>query len=531
MTNTINSLVGTYQILLMTINRLTDYTRLSHGIGLTPTFETVHLADTLNAPISCVKDLQGRIDVELELVDKNLSEFIVTDRQWLQDNVLCLVSNAVKFSMEGKATVRAFLTSFPSPDALNKASENGQRLDFIRSYSNSISNGSLQDLMVRIEVEDSGVGLHTDDPEDTGAIFQEPDFTRKREMGGAGLGLHCLAKRVEALQGEYGACNRKDDKQGSLFWFTIPFKPIHGLPFRSSFNSSSRASPHSHKIFEEISDRWLENEVNDANDPNVTRFRRHSVSSILSVDKSDISLSRSSSGDKDKKGESEKKLVRKKTSFSLPKEPLPSSAPLMQSIKERAEEKLCFISPAESHSSLNIEAALSPLKRLRVLVVDDSMPIVKMLKIMLERNGYEVTTAGNGFEAVELYRKTAIESSIGSNCAFDGILMDLQMPVMDGIEAIKKIRQLEKPSRREQFSSQNRSHEPHQLIVAMSAASDENTVQEAYEAGGDEFLSKPFNLLSFQKIMQENRFQREPIISCKNILKNCNERGEALKNA
>jgi hypothetical protein len=109
MTVTLNSLIGTYQVLLMTINRFTDYTKISHDITLCPLMESVHLLDSLIAPISCVQDLQSKIAVELQPIDSNISEFIITDRQWLQDNVLCLVTNAVKFSVQGKAILRVSL--------------------------------------------------------------------------------------------------------------------------------------------------------------------------------------------------------------------------------------------------------------------------------------------------------------------------------------------------------------------------------------------------------------------------------------
>ena len=159
---------------------------------------------------------------------------IVTDRQYLSDNLLCLVSNAVKFSDRGGTIdVRVRLED---------------RYSLVRSrigsFENLIVHTSSQELsytpMLLVTVTDTGVGL-TDDAMVT--LFHTTK--QVRNSGGTGLGLYSLAKRIEALGGKYGVQSRPDGQQGSLFWFTFPYRPctpsfLH--PRSSSFKSDGGVS-------------------------------------------------------------------------------------------------------------------------------------------------------------------------------------------------------------------------------------------------------------------------------------------------
>jgi signal transduction histidine kinase len=200
MKTTLESLVGTYQILLMTINRFTDYTKVTHEIPLVPTMESIHLIDSLIAPISCVQDLQNRIHIKVEPIDNAISEFIFTDRQWLQDNILCLVSNAVKFSMKGMVTVRVYISSPPAVPSLvipqpllmsAQHSINPQRKGIFTDIEiGTIRSEELDERPytqhIRFEVEDEGVGilssietLGLSSVEVTSAVFSEPSTAAK----------------------------------------------------------------------------------------------------------------------------------------------------------------------------------------------------------------------------------------------------------------------------------------------------------------------------------------------------------------
>ncbi len=69
-----------------------------------------------------------------------------------------------------------------------------------------------------------------------------------------------------------------------------------------------------------------------------------------------------------------------------------------------------------------------------ILLIDDDEPILSMLSQALEREGYEVTTAANGIEGIKLYEKTLA----------DVVITDIVMPEMEGLEAIRKLRQINK---------------------------------------------------------------------------------------
>jgi CheY-like chemotaxis protein len=74
--------------------------------------------------------------------------------------------------------------------------------------------------IILVTVEDTGIGL-SDEAKIT--LFHTTE--QVRNSGGTGLGLYSLAKRIEALGGKYGVQNRPDGQQGSLFWFTFPYRP------------------------------------------------------------------------------------------------------------------------------------------------------------------------------------------------------------------------------------------------------------------------------------------------------------------
>ncbi|MCI0610873.1 MAG: response regulator [Anaerolineae bacterium] len=119
--------------------------------------------------------------------------------------------------------------------------------------------------------------------------------------------------------------------------------------------------------------------------------------------------------------------------------------------------------------------------------MDDDELSRRMMKLLLTREGHHVEVASNGLEAFE-----AIKSK-----KYDIVFMDLQMPVMDGVEASRKIREWENGGVRT-------------FIVALTASYLPEQGQELFEAGIDNYLSKPFELDHIQRML---KYRADAILS------------------
>jgi CheY-like chemotaxis protein len=123
--------------------------------------------------------------------------------------------------------------------------------------------------------------------------------------------------------------------------------------------------------------------------------------------------------------------------------------------------------PAKSAPS----QAAPPRRALRILLAEDSLPNQKMILYALGQRGHQVEAAGNGAETLELIQRHD----------FDLVLMDVQMPIMDGLEATAAIRKLENPKK---------SRLP---IIAMTAHAYKSDQERCLAAGMDAYISKPVN--------------------------------------
>jgi signal transduction histidine kinase len=93
----------------MTINRSIDFTKASSGIKLNPSIESVNFSDTMSWAVGCMVTTQGTVPIVLEPIPAAIHDHIYTDKQWLMENMLCLLSNAQKFTTEGAITIRCSL--------------------------------------------------------------------------------------------------------------------------------------------------------------------------------------------------------------------------------------------------------------------------------------------------------------------------------------------------------------------------------------------------------------------------------------
>jgi len=101
----LRSIRNTNTFMIMAINRCIDYVKVNKGLRLIPRNETIDIIDTLTMPLECMKNIQEKIGIVLQAVPREICSHIITDKQWLQENVLCLLSNAVKYSAEGEVSV------------------------------------------------------------------------------------------------------------------------------------------------------------------------------------------------------------------------------------------------------------------------------------------------------------------------------------------------------------------------------------------------------------------------------------------
>ena len=119
------------------------------------------------------------------------------------------------------------------------------------------------------------------------------------------------------------------------------------------------------------------------------------------------------------------------------------------------------------------------IPQLKILVVDDDILNQRMMQLLLAREGHLVELASNGVEAFDAVK----------NNWYDVVFMDLQMPVMDGIEASRQIRNWENGGQ-------------HTFIVALTASYLPEQGHVLFEAGIDNYISKPFEMEQVQRLLK-----------------------------
>jgi protein-histidine pros-kinase len=128
------------------------------------------------------------------------------------------------------------------------------------------------------------------------------------------------------------------------------------------------------------------------------------------------------------------------------------------------------------------------------LLVDGSPLIRKATSRSLIREGHHVEVAQHGADCLKVLAAADIESDSGLEYGFDLILMDLQMPVMDGIEATNRIRALEKQEMAANRAS-GRGNSRRIVIIGVTANAEVEAREDCIEAGMDGFMEKPLKVL------------------------------------
>jgi len=120
---------------------------------------------------------------------------------------------------------------------------------------------------------------------------------------------------------------------------------------------------------------------------------------------------------------------------------------------------------------------------LNILLVEDNLLNQRIVTYSLKKYNYEVIVANNGVEAIEYFREKK----------FDVILMDIMMPIMDGLEATIKIREIENLVSKEKRTP----------IIALTANTMDNDRDKCISFGMDDFMAKPFDIEKLKSIFYD----------------------------
>jgi signal transduction histidine kinase len=89
----------------MAVHRCLDFAKASNGITLIPKMETIDLQEVLVVPVDCINHLQSDSVIVVRPIPPEICQFIITDKHWLIQNILCLLSNATKYSNCGEVSL------------------------------------------------------------------------------------------------------------------------------------------------------------------------------------------------------------------------------------------------------------------------------------------------------------------------------------------------------------------------------------------------------------------------------------------
>jgi len=483
--NYINKSHNAALLLLGIINDILDFSKIEAGkLRLEST--TFDLEDTLSNIAESV-GLNAR-DKNLEFMfqlSPGIPKYVIGDPLRLSQIIMNLANNAVKFTHSGEVTITAKALKLDSP---NNLPVNIQ--------------GTEQNIRIIFSVKDTGIGLDEQHLENLFEPFNQADSSTTRQYGGTGLGL-VISKQLSALMdGEIWAESKLGE--GSEFFVEVSLNTSND---ESKISESSMPHSFKHVLIVDDNESTLEilsvmcAEVglqvtkasngadaleifNDANFkpdlmlidwkmPNLngieTAAKIDNICTIKKQPTPEIIITTAFSAE-DAEREAEDKHPGLIQSYLCKPITYTSLHTLLATAQNNGERKGGATTSPEPKDNDPIEKLARPLRGARVLLVEDNEVNRELALELLTSRGIIVETANNGAEAVEMVLA-------GS---FDGVLMDCQMPIMDGYQATALLRKNDKYEKLP--------------ILAMTANALLSDVARAKAAGMNEHIAKPVNV-------------------------------------
>ena len=491
------------EALLKIINDILDFSKIEAG---KLDFETIDfdLRVAMEDTLDLLAEKAGSANLELAgCVDAQVPTALKGDPGRFRQVLLNLLGNAVKFTKEGAITVAI-----------------------------SLVNETTKTATIRVEVTDTGIGIDPIAQERLFESFQQADSSTTRQFGGTGLGLAICKKLVEGMGGTVGIDSQVG--QGSTFWFTaefltqpraaaalLPHKGLQGIHI--CFIDDH---PVNRRLLEEYAKAWgmkaiaasspeegldmiqraqqqgepFQIAIIDMNMPGMdglTLARVMKANPQLAEIRLILLTSLGQRGDAKEA---------KAAGFSgyLTK-------PIRQNVLKHTLENVMGLEPTNlHHPDTPVVTRFSSLEShkigsQRILVVDDHQVNQQLAMLMIERLGHRADVAANGQEAIDAY----------AIIPYDLILMDCHMPVMDGYDATKKIREAENVKRKGLGQEQEKAFSDtpdstplpppcsHVPIIAVTANAMQGDMEKCLEAGMDDYLAKPIRMDTLQAILEK----------------------------
>ncbi|WP_165440789.1 PAS domain-containing protein [Rubripirellula amarantea] len=399
--------------------------------------------------------------------------FAVGDIGRLRQVVINLVGNAVKFTHQGEVVVEVNLVKLTD-----------------------------RNVTLRIGVRDTGIGIPEHKLETIFNEFEQADTSTTRRFGGTGLGLAISSRIAALMDGEISVDSEVD--RGSLFSFDVKLriapedaeeqkKDEERLTMRGAVVVGGTSvlvvddNETNRKILDEILSGWgmiatLVESGKEALDALRSASSRQQPFGLVITD---VNMPEMSGYDFIKHVRSDENIAPTQivvlTSGRRDEEEeldqtLNVNERLMKPVKQSelfdSIVRILGINAAEDSGHKHLSPIPKNVNHLRILLAEDNIINQKLAVGVLSRDGHIVTIANDGQEVIELLSRNE----------FDVILMDVQMPRIDGLEATRQIRELE---------GDLGNHIP---IIAMTAHAMKGDREKCLDAGMDEYIAKPIRI-------------------------------------
>ncbi len=478
------TIMGSGNHLLSLIDEILDFSKIEAG-KLKLSSAPFNFNELIEQAIDLVT--QKNKDKSIEIVfdiDPHIPSHVVGDIVRLRQVLVNIVGNAVKFTSEGEVVVRGILES-----------------------------ESDEDVGLRFEVHDTGIGFPQHKLAQVFAPFSQADATTSRKYGGTGLGLSITKRLVEMMKGNIWIVNKPD--KGAVVTVQCILKKsadrnsikdsasqklqdigLQDIGLRDSGLRDSgpvliaEGNPAARTMLTRLFDFWGISQRYVTAAEVLTAMEQASGSPfrlvLIDAEMEGIEYSTIAATLR------EKPEYRNTNTTIVVMSRKTSNNPLYQEY-ERYGFDGCILKPIKPLRLLSFLAQLSgrrtetapeqpqqdkifnfkeSRKNLRILMVEDNPVNRKIGVISLQKMGYTVDTAENGQEALDAAKNTG----------YDLIFMDIQMPYMDGYEATSNIR-----------GGDGLITDPQLPIIAMTAHALQGDREKAIAAGMNDYITKPIN--------------------------------------